>query len=398
MIDIIFDELVRLDRETPKTILFIGDGMQDIYIHGRLESSQDDCPKFVSNTTVTVPGGALNAYTSVAKWNAERFCQAEQETTKTRFVVNGKVVWRYDRDFPAERPFKNMAYIESLNPDAILISDYDKGFLSKEVIRLIISYASERKIPCVVDAKREPELYRGAIIKGNGTYFDKFGHSMGQLPACVITHGGNVPVVRNGHGWIKSSSSCKKVNCINHVGAGDCFAAHLTLALAHGFSLEDSATIAHSAGRVYVQHMHNRPPWYSPHSRSHPIPNRSCRHDVTRVFGRSVKAQNVSYRLTSISRSYEISEWSRCGHEFRTKPSNVLGRSDCMSMIQLGRCLRRWRRTDVNWVWSLNPTRILGACVLGHVLDSWLVSLLSKNSLLYCHATPTNSHVNSIVL
>ena len=51
-----------------------------------------------------------------------------------------------------------------------------------------------------------------------------------------------------------------KVNCINHVGAGDCFGAHLVLALMYGFSLEDAATIAHSAGRVYVQHLHNRPP------------------------------------------------------------------------------------------------------------------------------------------
>lgn len=52
----------------------------------------------------------------------------------------------------------------------------------------------------------------------------------------------------------------EKVNCVSHVGAGDCFAAHLVLALAHGFSLEDAAAIAHSAGRVYVQHEHNRPP------------------------------------------------------------------------------------------------------------------------------------------
>jgi D-beta-D-heptose 7-phosphate kinase/D-beta-D-heptose 1-phosphate adenosyltransferase len=47
----------------------------------------------------------------------------------------------------------------------------------------------------------------------------------------------------------------------SHVGAGDCFAAHLVLALAHGLSLEEAAMIAHSAGRIYVQHPHGRPPW-----------------------------------------------------------------------------------------------------------------------------------------
>ena len=43
------------------------------------------------------------------------------------------------------------------------------------------------------------------------------------------------------------------------VGAGDCFAAHLALAKSHGFSLHESAEIAYSAGRTYVQHLHNRP-------------------------------------------------------------------------------------------------------------------------------------------
>jgi sugar/nucleoside kinase (ribokinase family) len=48
---------------------------------------------------------------------------------------------------------------------------------------------------------------------------------------------------------------------VNHVGAGDCFAAHLTLALAYGFSLKEAAGLAHSAGRVYVQSFHNHPPF-----------------------------------------------------------------------------------------------------------------------------------------
>ena len=51
-----------------------------------------------------------------------------------------------------------------------------------------------------------------------------------------------------------------EVEVKNHVGAGDCFAAHLILGLAYGLSLEDAATVAHSAGRVYVQFPHNRPP------------------------------------------------------------------------------------------------------------------------------------------
>lgn len=50
------------------------------------------------------------------------------------------------------------------------------------------------------------------------------------------------------------------VKIVSHVGAGDCFAAHLALALAYGFSLKEAAVLAHSAGRVYVQSLHNIPP------------------------------------------------------------------------------------------------------------------------------------------
>ena len=59
---------------------------------------------------------------------------------------------------------------------------------------------------------------------------------------------------------IPDSGGLTSVKCVNHVGAGDCFSAHLVLALAYGFTLEDAAVIAHSAGRVYVQHQHSRPP------------------------------------------------------------------------------------------------------------------------------------------
>jgi len=50
-------------------------------------------------------------------------------------------------------------------------------------------------------------------------------------------------------------------HCVNHVGAGDCFGAWLTLGLAHGLRLQEAARLAHAAGRVYVRHPHNRPPW-----------------------------------------------------------------------------------------------------------------------------------------
>lgn len=276
------DRLIELDCMTAKRIAVIGDSLTDIYIHGRLESCQDDCQKFVEESRVECDGGARNAARSLENWNAETimfFDLRGDSIVKTRFVANGKCALRHDNDTIsfdlslARR--ETMKSLDSWKPNAVLISDYDKGFLTPEFIRQIIEYSQRRGIPCVADAKREPELYREAIIKFNDDYERRFFLQCERLTNMVKTNGDSHPVVQFSERrevsrqiatvvtrkplW--SVSKLPKVKCVSHVGAGDCFAAHLTLALAHGMSLEDSAAIAHSAGRVYVQHPHNRPPY-----------------------------------------------------------------------------------------------------------------------------------------
>lgn len=278
-----FDKLVRLDRESPKTILFIGDGMNDVYVHGRIESCQDGCPKFISDTAITVGGGVFNAYASIEKWNSRRYCQGENDTIKTRFMVNGKIAFRYDCDVRSE-PFANMDYVHRAEPDAILMSDYDKGFLSEEMIRQIIDYATERKIPCVVDAKREPSLYDGAILKCNKDYESKYEFEfLNSSVTPIVTQGQENPYYFQKNNEELIFQSGKEVRCVSHVGAGDCFSAHLVLALANGLTIEESIPIAHSAGRVYVQHPHNRPPW--PHE---------VRKDIDPLRGKIIDASDVA--------------------------------------------------------------------------------------------------------
>ncbi len=115
------------------------------------------------------------------------------------------------------------------------------------------------QIPCVADCKREPEVYDGCVLKCNGDYQDKYCELI-PFENMVITHGEKNPAVWSGPVPYGIGQPLPSVRCVNHVGAGDCFAAHLTLALTCGFSLKDAAALAHSAGRVYVQYPHNRPP------------------------------------------------------------------------------------------------------------------------------------------
>lgn len=265
--------LIEADRASPKIVLVIGDGITDVYIHGRLEDScQEGCQKFIEEERRTVPGGAANAARSLDNWHTRAIFLGSTGLAgpvKIRFMAIGSedrewCAFRHDDDrvtFDLSLARKESMYaLMQLprRPNAVLLSDYDKGMLTPEFIRDVVGACKELSIPCVADVKCGPEVYQGAILKGNVDWRKKYMY----VPD-VLTRGEVPPLVEGkpaGSSLCNSPFCIADVKCVNHVGSGDCFSAHLTLALAHGFSLSDAAAIAHSAGRVYVQFPHNRPP------------------------------------------------------------------------------------------------------------------------------------------
>lgn len=279
----IAQRLIKADQTSPKLILVIGDGMTDIYIHGRLEDTcQEGCQKFIEEKRIAVPGGAANAARSLSHWytRAVFLGPTRAGPTKTRFIAKGGdgkdwCAFRHDDDhvnFHLSLVREESMYALTKlprRPNAVLLTDYDKGMLTPEFIKEVMDECKNQDIPCVADCKQEPMVYDGCVAKCNYNYSKRFGFNPPEgnctdIPRpFVITQGSYGPIiVERGRGAdrVDGHNRLPLVPCVNHVGAGDCFAAHLTLALAHGFSLRDAAAIAHSAGRVYVQHPHNRPP------------------------------------------------------------------------------------------------------------------------------------------
>lgn len=231
-------------------LLVIGDAMTDVYVYGTLQSCQDGCQKFVEASRVALPGGAANAARSLMHQDCTiAFPQSIDISIKTRLIADGRIVFRLDNDaIPIDTDYRRSVLAALALPlDGVLISDYDKGALSESLLREVITTCIHRGIPCVADVKRGAWLYSGAIRKGNEDYDG----------ACEVRTRGQRPPTVDGHTVPHPNTP---VTLLNHVGAGDCFAAHLLLALANGAKLVDACTFAHSAGRVYVQHRHNYPP------------------------------------------------------------------------------------------------------------------------------------------
>ncbi len=257
------DALIEADRTAPKRILVVGDGMTDVYVHGKMHTGcQDGCPKFVEELRVAVLGGAANAARSLEKWNATislfGYAGGTENPTKTRYMVEDRCEFRHDHDrIRFDTSVIRIACLRTLRErkfDAVLLSDYDKGVLTPKFIRDVVELCNNRGVPCVADCKRGPEVYDSAILKGNLDWYLKHGG------ADVVTRGDLPPLVEGVYPSPDVYRNMLTVRCVNHVGAGDCFVAHLTLALAHKFPLADAVAFAHHAGRVYVQFAHNRPP------------------------------------------------------------------------------------------------------------------------------------------
>lgn len=254
--------LILEDRRKPRRILFAGDAMTDVYVWGNTTLCQDGCDKFVEKGRVEVPGGAANAARSIDRWLASRMCPYNPDScqVKTRFTVSDQIVFRHDAErldrdqFPLQS--RLIEALETWGAEGVLISDYDKGLLTPDFIRHIIDWCEVRGVPCVADVKRDAPLYRGAIIKGNAEWWRTRSVPIGTR--WVMTSGADLPTTSDGYQC--GPHHQPRVRCVNHVGAGDCFAAHLTLALACDFSLKEAAIVAHAAGRVYVQRRHNCPP------------------------------------------------------------------------------------------------------------------------------------------
>lgn len=160
----------------------------------------------------------------------------------------------------------------SERPDAVIISDYAKGFLSAEVLRGVIETAREWDVPVLVDPKSSDfEIYKGAtVLTPNLKEFEAaIGRKAGEdLEATLRQETGGlldkaraeILVVTLGErgmavfarGQEPSFMPSSVLDVFDVSGAGDTVVAVLALGLAASLDLSDAVAVANEAAGVAV--------------------------------------------------------------------------------------------------------------------------------------------------
>jgi D-beta-D-heptose 7-phosphate kinase/D-beta-D-heptose 1-phosphate adenosyltransferase len=197
-------------------------------------------------------------------------------TIKSRVVAHHQQVVRFDREEdeppPPEvrRRLSDRAQAALEGADAVIISDYDKGGVFRELLERVLPEAARRGLPIVIDPKVRlfghyspatvvtPNTREAAAASGIRVRTEEdllaAGRSLLQRLDCP-----NLLVTRGEHGMLLMSASggatfipavAREVFDVS--GAGDTVAATLALALAGGAPIEEAAILANAAAGIVV--------------------------------------------------------------------------------------------------------------------------------------------------
>jgi D-beta-D-heptose 7-phosphate kinase/D-beta-D-heptose 1-phosphate adenosyltransferase len=176
----------------------------------------------------------------------------EPRITKTRIIdeKSGYQIVRID-DEPKIEPWDGIVDTEGY--DAVVVSDYNKGFLTYEHIQNLIH---DFNGPVFIDTKkRNLEAFNGAYVKINEKEFEEAESHAWDM---IVTLGAKGAMLYCELANIYYET--KKVDVVDVCGAGDTFLAALTYQYLVTNSIEEAIKFANKASSITVQHVGNYAP------------------------------------------------------------------------------------------------------------------------------------------
>ena len=155
-------------------ILLIGDSCTDEYVYGTCERLNPEAPVPILNLSrkETTRGMAWNVRENLMSFGMEVFILTNGESiTKTRYIdeKSNQHILRVDDESPLEPMDYELPEDEY---DALVISDYDKGFLTQKKIFELVDWFDG---PVFIDSKKTT-LPGTAFVKINEEEFKKITH------------------------------------------------------------------------------------------------------------------------------------------------------------------------------------------------------------------------------
>jgi D-beta-D-heptose 7-phosphate kinase/D-beta-D-heptose 1-phosphate adenosyltransferase len=296
-----------------RRVLVIGEMMLDTYLYGTSSrvSREAPVPIVTLQAREDVPGAAANAAVNIAALGAQvtfltvcgddkggrrvaallQACgvetehilyAAERETlTKKRVLADDQVMVRYDYGTTAPiTPPRERSLIERLraayaDADAVLVSDYGYGVMTERIIAALRTLRRLSPRPLVVDAKyltRYHQLQPDAVKPNYGeavgllglkradradrvdqmmAYSEELLNVTGAFVAAVTLDSDGAVIFERGRSPYRTYA--RPVHNSKAVGAGDTYAATLTLSLALGLETGLAAELASAAAGVVVR-------------------------------------------------------------------------------------------------------------------------------------------------
>ena len=236
------------------SVIVIGDKCTDKYVYGECSRLSPEQPVPVLDKTETKerPGMAANTELNLKAFGVNTVLLSQrEEIIKTRFVDSnsGYQLLRLDETAQVSRIANaelKMAFMH-MNPDAIVISDYDKGYLSEDDLWIVCNNINR---PVFVDTKKR------RLFQKDNVYWKINKKEYDLLDRDHLPNDENLIVTLGSHGvsWKGLIFKPELVKVFEVCGAGDTFLAALVYQFLETKNMEQSIVYANKAAAISVTH------------------------------------------------------------------------------------------------------------------------------------------------
>jgi len=226
-------------------VLLLGDSCEDEYIYGRCTRLSPEAPVPILDYAKiqTKSGMAGNVCLNLQSFGLDiTFLTNNEQLVKTRFIdeKSNQQILRVDNE---EKIKPLMIPVATDTFDAVVISDYDKGYLTTKKIFEIVDSSS---CPVFIDSKKSILPNRpNCFIKINDVEYEKLDNY--NIENLIVTKGSEGCIYK------QTLYPAEKVNVYDVVGAGDTFLAALVYGYITTNNIDQSLMLGNRAAGIAVQ-------------------------------------------------------------------------------------------------------------------------------------------------